>query len=84
MEAAEVEVWMDQLGFVSGDLSVEVMAYFFNLFLNELYIDSKWVIDLKEVHAWYTLFNILDELAYEVQYLHQSGFYYIRDYSVLI
>lgn len=84
MEAAELVVWMYQLLIIYGDLSVEVVAYCFILSLTGTYIGSKWVADLKEVLTWYTLFNILNELAYEVQYLYQSGSYYIRDYSVLI
>lgn len=83
MEVAKVVLWMYQLVVIYGDLSVEVMAYCFILSLDGPYIGTKWVIDLKEVLTWYTLFNILNELAYEVQYLHQSGSYYIRDYSVL-
>lgn len=84
MEAAEHVVRMSQLVVIYGDLSVEVVAYCFILSLAGPYIGRKWDADLKEVLTWYTLFNILNELAYEVQYLHQSGSYYIRDYSVLI
>lgn len=57
---------------------------YFILSLDRPYIGSKWVIDLKAALTWYTLFNIVNELAYQLQYFHQSGSFYIRDYSVLI
>lgn len=41
MEAAEVVVWKYQLVVIYGDLSVEVMAYFFILSLDGPYIGSK-------------------------------------------